>query len=201
MDNKFTIRLIDKYDTAAALGIYKPYVENTAITFDYDTPSIAGFSEKIDTITAEYPWLVCMHGDEMAGYAYASRHRAKTAYQWSPESTIYLAPEFYGKGIAKALYSTLFSLLRLQGYFNVYAGVTIPNEKSERFHKAMGFEELGIFTKIGFKLGRWHDTKWLQLHLAEHIDNPALPAPIAEVRNTDEFNKIMEEANRLLNTE
>lgn len=175
MDNKFSIRLITESDASEVLEIYKPYVLNTIISFEYEIPTLEEYLHRIRTNTAEYTWLVCLKDNKIIGYAYASKHRYRTAYQWSPESTVYLALEFHRKGIARILYETLFSMLRLQGYFNVYAGVGLPNEKSVGFHKSLGFEEIGIFKKVGYKHGNWHDTHWFQLHLTEHIYNPTVP--------------------------
>jgi L-amino acid N-acyltransferase YncA len=123
VENNFEIRLVKEHDASALLDIYEPYVLNTAITFEYDVPTIDEYSERIKGNTSEYPWLVCTQNEKIIGYAYASRFRYKTAYQWSPESTIYLSPDVQGKGVARVLYETLFSVLSLQGYFNVYAGV------------------------------------------------------------------------------
>jgi phosphinothricin acetyltransferase len=198
MSDKFIIRPITENDAGSALKIYKPYVLNTAITFEYEVPAVDEFLDRIKTNTAQYPWLVCLQHDKIMGYAYAGRHRYKTAYQWSPESTVYLAPEVHGRGIGRVLYETLFSILRLQGYFNVYAGVALPNEKSEGFHRALGFEEIGDFKKIGYKLGKWHDVKWFQLHLARHIDNPFPPKSIKEIENNVDFQTILHSANERL---
>ncbi len=199
MENEFTIRLIESNDSHAVMEIYKPYVLSTAITFEYEVPDVEDFSNRIETTSKEFPWLVCLLDDIIVGYAYATKHRYRTAYQWSPESTIYLSAEVHRKGIARILYETLFSILRLQGYVNVYAGVVIPNERSEGFHSALGFEEIGIFKKIGFKLGKWHDVRWFQLHLAEHSDNPSPPTPITEIKHTHDFKHILEQATIQLN--
>ena len=199
MENKFTIRLIEKADCHQALEVYKPYVLSTAITFEYEVPDAEEFSNRIESISNEYPWLVCLHNDKIIGYAYATKHRYRTAYQWSPESTIYVSEEVHRKGIARILYQTLFSILRLQGYYNVYAGVVVPNEKSEGFHRASGFEEIGVFKKVGFKLGEWHDVRWFQLHLAEHSNNPNPPTPVNQIKSTHEFKTIMERSSAALN--
>ncbi len=199
MENKFTIRLIEKADCLQALEVYKPYVLSTAITFEYEVPDAQEFSNRIESISKEYPWLVCLHNDTIIGYAYATKHRYRTAYQWSPESTIYISEAVHRKGIARILYETLFSILRLQGYYNVYAGVVVPNEKSEGFHRASGFEEIGVFKKVGFKLGEWHDVRWFQLHLAEHTYNPNPPTPVFQIKDTNEFNTIMERSTAALN--
>lgn len=133
--------------------------------------------------------------NEIIGYAYGSRHRYRTAYLWSVESTVYVSDKYHRLGIARVLYETLFELLKLQGYVNVYAGVSMPNIKSEEFHLALGFSEIGIFKKIGFKFGAWHDTKWFQLHLIEHPANPEKLKTFSEVQNTPYFNTILETAN------
>lgn len=198
MKDSFNLRLILPGDAAATLDIYRPYVEKTIISFEYDPPSMNEWQTRIENITAEYPWLVCECNDVIIGYAYASKHRYRTAYSWAVESTIYLSEDFHQKGIASILYQTLFELLRLQGYVNVYAGVTIPNIKSEQFHLAMGFYEIGYFKKIGYKFGQWHDTRWFQLHLVDHPAEPTKPLPLAEIINTPAYTAIMENANARL---
>jgi phosphinothricin acetyltransferase len=199
MSAPFIIRPIRATDAEATLAIYAPYVQNTIISFEYEVPTLSDWENRIRTNTNDYPWLVCEHNGQIVGYAYGSKHRYRTAYSWSPESTIYLAENYHGRGIAVVLYQTLFSLLRLQGYFNVYAGVGLPNKKSESFHQALGFEEIGIFKKVGYKLGNWHDTRWFQLHLANHPQNPPFPQKLADVKNTDAFRHIIERANNQLN--
>lgn len=195
MENNFNIRLITQGDAQATLDIYRPYVEKTIISFEYNAPDIAEWQNRIKTITAEYPWLVCEHHNEVIGYAYASKHRYRTAYSWAVESTIYLSESFHRKGIASILYETLFNLLRLQGFVNVYAGVTVPNVKSEKFHLASGFYDIGHFKNIGFKFGAWHDTRWFQLHLTNHPENPMMPKTISEVSDTAAFKTILHTAN------
>jgi phosphinothricin acetyltransferase len=173
----YIIRAITPADVNQVLDIYTPFVLNTAITFDYEVPSIEEFTHKIEDITAKYPWIGYFEDDRLLGYAYASRHRQKAAYEWSPESTIYVREGHHGKGIGRILYQELFQQLRKQGYFNVFAGVLIPNEASERLHKSVGFEEIGIFRKIGYKLGKWNDVKWFQMRLQEgtpaSVKNPS----------------------------
>jgi L-amino acid N-acyltransferase YncA len=198
MDHKLTIRLIRTADSKNVLEVYKPYVVSTAITFEYDVPGLDDFSTRIETIANEYPWLVCSKDDIIIGYAYACKHRDRTAYQWSAESTIYMSSDYHGKGIGKVLYETLFSILKLQGYVNVYAGVALPNVKSEEFHKASGFYEIGDFEKIGYKLGKWHDVRWFQLLLTERSVNPPIPKSIKEIETTPEFQTILSKANERL---
>lgn len=195
MENKYSIRLIDEADASVVLDIYKYYVENTSISFEYEVPTLEEYTQRIKTNTQKYPWLVCLSNNTIIGFAYGSTHRYRTAYQWSPESTIYVAPNCHAKGIGRTLYDTLFSLLKLQGYYNVFAGVALPNEKSIGFHRAMGFEEIGIFKNVGYKHGNWHHTHWFQLTLNEHKSNPAPPIEMNDIMSTEEFTTIIRIAN------
>jgi L-amino acid N-acyltransferase YncA len=199
MNNQFEIRLVEDTDFAGMLAVYAPSVINTAITFEYDVPSLDEYSERIKKIASHYPCLVCELNGEIAGYAYGSIHRVKTAYQWSVESTIYVGDRFHGKGVARVLYHALLSVLELQGFVNVYAGVTTPNPQSERFHLAMGFAEIAVFEKIGYKLGKWHDLKFFEMYLAEHSAQPVPPISIGEVCETEIFKEILDKANEVLN--
>ena len=115
MHNNYNIRLITPADAEAALAVYAPYVLHTANTFEYEIPSVDDFRTKIEKITAQYPWLVCECDGEIVGYAYGSTHRERAAYQWSPESTVYISDKHHRKGIARILYNTLFALLQQQG--------------------------------------------------------------------------------------
>jgi len=195
MTEQIEIRLITENDAQAVLDIYAPYVRDTIISFEYEIPTLEDFALRIKTNITEYPWLVCLQNDKIIGYAYASKHRYRTAYQWSSEVSIYLSEEIHGKGIARVLYEALFSILQLQGYFNMFAGIGMPNEKSEGFHKALGFEEIGVFKKIGYKFGNWHDTKWFQRDLADHIQNPPAPIKITEIEGSGDMQVIINNAN------
>ncbi|MCW3122600.1 MAG: phosphinothricin acetyltransferase [Flavipsychrobacter sp.] len=199
MSGRYNIRLIDIIDAEATLAIYRPYVENTIISFEYEAPTLEEWHQRIAANTAGYPWLVCEVDGVIAGYAYGSTHRYRTAYSWSVESTVYVSEQFHRQGIARVLYETLLALLRIQGYMNVYAGIGMPNVKSESFHRALGFYDIGTFKKIGYKFGAWHDTLWLQLHLAEHTDNQPFPKKTAEVAQSTKFIEVIENANRKIN--
>ncbi len=200
MNKQFTIRLITPDDAESALAVYAPYVMSTAITFEEEVPTVEEFRSRIEKITEQYPWVVCKSEGRVIGYAYVNTHRARPAYRWSPESAVYIASDFHRKGIAKILYETLFSILKLQGFVNVFAGVVIPNIKSEEFHKASGFEEIGIFKQVGYKLGSWHDSKWFQMHFAGRPENPPSPKPITTFTNSFELKSILETANKEVNT-
>jgi L-amino acid N-acyltransferase YncA len=195
----YTIRLITTKDTEAALNVYAPYVLHTAATFEYEVPTVEEFKKKIEKITSQYPWLVCECDGEIVGYAYGSMHRDRTAYRWSPEATVYMNEDFHRKGIARILYTVLFEIMKMQGYYSVYAGVLATNTKSVEFHRAMGFEDIGLFKNIGYKLGEWHTNLWLQYFLQEHKLNPHLPIPIGTILKTEKFREIMRNANNIVN--
>ena len=192
------IRLINDTDYAGALAVYTPYVLDTVITFEYDVPSLDEFTKRLSTIAQHYPVLVCEVDGKVVAYCYGSIHRVKTAYQWSVESTIYIAEEYHHKGLATILYTTLFDILRLQGFINVYAGISVPDGKSDKFHPKFGFKYLGVFPKIGYKHGSWHDLKWYEYILSERIDNPLTPIPISEIKESERVNGILERATEIL---
>lgn len=194
--NNYTIRLATIADAEATLSVYAPYVLHSSATFEYEVPKMDEFKKKIEKITAQYPWLVCECDGGIVGYAYGSMHRDRTAYQWSPEATVYLDERFHRKGIARVLYSALFEMLKMQGYYTAFAGVLATNEKSVEFHRAMGFEDIGLFKNIGYKLGEWHTNLWMQYEIQKPILNPPVPIGIGEIVKTSTFEEIMNKANK-----
>ena len=195
MDPKYSIRLIAEEDADEVLNVYQYFVDHTVVSFEYEAPTRDEYRQRIITTTEKYPWLVCLHDNNIIGFAYASTHRHRAAYQWSPESTIYFAADFHTKGIGRIIYETLFQLLKLQGFYNVFAGITLPNEKSVGLHMALGFKEVGVFRNIGYKQGNWHHTHWFQLDLAQHILDPPAPRKLNEVVSTTAFQSILATAN------
>ncbi len=195
----FNIRLAEEADYAGMLLVYKPNVLNTAITFEYEVPSQEEYSKRIANIVTHYPCFVCEQKGVIAGFAYAGLFRVKDAYQWSAETTIYVSENFQRKGIARVLYDALLATLELQGFVNVYAAVTLPNPPSEKLHTFMGFAEIGLFEKVGFKHGKWHDLKWYEMYLVEHPKNPIPPASINDVKEIKGFWEIIDRANKALN--
>lgn len=193
-----TIRLAGESDCPSILQIYAPYITDTFITFECQIPTITEFSKRMANIQRKYPWLVCKINDNIAGYAYASHFNEREAYNWSVIFSVYISPQYHRKNMGKALYFALFELLRLQGYYNAYAGVTLPNMKSERLHESFGFKAIGIYQNVGYKFGSWHDVKWYGLRINEHIQSPAKPKSIQEISNTNEFKTIMEKAEQML---
>jgi phosphinothricin acetyltransferase len=196
--NKFIIRFIEEPDYAGALAVYAPYVLHTAITFEYEVPSLEEFSSRVRTISKQYPYLVCESDGQIVAYCFGSIHRTKTAYRWSVESTIYMNEAYHHRGCADAMYRCLFDILKLQGFVNAYAGVSVPDGKSDKFHPKFGFKYLGCFPKIGFKHGKWHDLKWYEYNLAEHRDDLAAPVAITEIRDSEAVENILSKANERL---
>lgn len=196
----FQLRFVQESDVAAIAEIYRPYVENTSISFEYDAPSSEEFLQRIRSTTAEFPWIVCLFDNEIIGYAYAISHRNRTAYQWAADVTIYFSETFHRKGLAKITYETLFSLLTLQGIHTLLAGITIPNEKSIGFHSSLGFKLLGTYTNIGYKFGKWHDTQWFQRPISDYTTPPSTPKKFPEIVNSSEVIAILQHANGELET-
>lgn len=147
-------------DAEGMLEIYAPIVRKTAFSFELTPPSLTDFRERIAVYSRTAPWLVCEWDAAVAGYAYATPFRARPAYQWSVEVTVYVSAGFHRRGIARALYSALLEWLTLQGYVTAVGVIVLPNAASIALHESMGFERVGVFPCIGHKLGAWHDTGW-----------------------------------------
>ena len=171
--NPLTIRDATVGDSEAIWDIYAYYVENTAATFEIETPSLSEFAGRVAAIVADYPYFVCEQDGAVVGYAYASRHREREAYQYDVDVSIYVRNGMGHSGIGTALYEALFDALAERDYYNVYSGITLPNEASVALHHKFGFEDIGVYRKTGFKLGAWHDVLWLDKTLKPHEDKLA----------------------------
>lgn len=175
-------RLATVKDCASLLRIYAQYID-TPITFEYQLPTESDFAQRIDDITKTYPFVVCMEHEQMIGYAYAHRQMERTAYQWNAELSVYLDASYTARGIGKKLYQILIEILKLQGIKTVYGGVTLPNIKSERLHRSLGFACLGIYHNTGFKCDAWHDVAWFERPIAAYDTHPI---PIKPIHQLDE---------------
>jgi L-amino acid N-acyltransferase YncA len=173
-----TIRLATAYDAAGVQAIYAPIVRDTAISFELEPPSVEEVRRRIEATLQRLPWLVCEHRGEILGYVYASQHRTRPAYQWSVDASVYVQARARRSGVGRALYRSLFALLALQGFVNAFAGITLPNPGSVGLHEALGFQPVGVYRAVGYKLGAWHDVGWWQLALRERTTPPA---PAAEL--------------------
>ena len=176
-----TLRPATPCDAAAILAIYAPYVENTTVSFELPAPSLVEFTARIAEICAEYPYLVAEENGVIVGYAYAHRHKERAAYGWNAELSVYLAPDFQGRGIGKRLYRALMELLARQNVRNVYGCVTMPNEKSAALHHSLGFTDAGIWHNSGFKFGAWRDVAWFEKAILAYSVPPEPFIPITAI--------------------
>ena len=159
------VRAAQADDAATLAEIYRPYVEATAISFEQVAPDGPSMAARMLALP-RLPWLVAEVDDgHVAGDAYATPHRARAAYRWAVDCSVYLAAEERGLGTGRLLYSELLPVLREQGYRRAYAGIALPNPASVGLHEAMGFAPIGVFTNVGYKLGSWHDVGWWEMTL------------------------------------
>jgi len=154
-------------DSGALLAIYAPFVRDTAVSFELEAPTAEAFVERIVRAQSKWAWLVAERDGGVAGYAYGSPFRDRAAYRFSVEVSVYVAPDSRGTGIGRSLYETLFAILVAKGFCTAFAGITVPNDPSVSFHRALGFTEVGVFRRAGWKLGAWHDVSWWQRPLRE----------------------------------
>ena len=185
------IRLATAEDAAQILAIYAPIVRDTIISFELEPPDVDDMRQRIVNYTRQYPWLVCDRDGEIAGYAYASLYRARKAYQWSTEVSAYTHESYRRRGVGRALYESLFVILKRQGYVNAYGGVALPNAGSVGLHLAMGFEPIGVYKQVGYKHGGWHDVAWYQLALQPPAPDPAPPISIQDLAETPGFSDLL----------
>jgi L-amino acid N-acyltransferase YncA len=181
------IRLATGHDAEQIQAIYAPNVRQTAISFELVPPTVDDMQERIRKTLEHFPWVVCEHQGEIQGYAYASAHRARAAYQWSVDVSVYVHAQARRYGVGRAVYSSLFKLLDLQGVYNAYAGITLPNPASVGLHESLGFQPVGIYRAVGYKLGAWHDVGWWQLALRPHSAPAAPPAALDRVRTSERW--------------
>lgn len=193
------IRPVTLADAAAVLGVYSPYVLGASSTFEYDVPTLEEFTARIEKISAKYPYLVCEIDGQIVGYAYGSTHRERAGYRWCAEATVYLNEAYHRRGIARALYTALFTLMKEQGYYSIFVSILSTNDSSVAFHRSMGFEDIGTFRNIGYKLGEWHSNIWMQLFLNEHNVAPPLPVPVTAIADKAIYQLTIYKANREVN--
>ncbi len=173
------IRLADPTrDAAAVAAIYGPAVRDSVASFELDPPDATEMEARIGRTLAWSPWLVAESGDQVVGYAYATRHRERAGYRWAVDLSVYVAPLQQGRGIGRRLYEVLLPLLRLQGFLQAYAGVTPPNPSSLALHRAIGMTPVGTFERVGYKMGSWWSVTWLGVQLVPELPDPP-PEPTA----------------------
>ena len=169
------LRMATVEDAKELVEIYAPYVENTAISFEYETPSVREFAGRIAEVLERFPYLAAMHGEEIVGYAYAHPYGVRKAYSHSVELSVYIRRDCRGMGIGRMLYEAMERLLKEQNITNLYvlvAGVGAEDEylthDSQKFHLAMGYDYVGKLHKAGYKFGRWYDMITMEKIIADH---------------------------------
>jgi L-amino acid N-acyltransferase YncA len=181
-----TIRLATEHDAEQIQGIYAPFCgEGSSVSFEVEPPPVEVMRRRIAKTLEQYPWLVCDDHGEVLGYVYAGTHRERAAYRWSVDVTVYVRDGRRRSGVGRALYTSLFEALKLQGYYNAYAGTTLPNPGSVGLHRAMGFEPVGVYRGVGYKGGAWHDVAWWQLSLRERDATPRPPESVQAIRHSE----------------
>lgn len=182
----FSVRLATKTDISAVQSIYAVFVEKTAATFEIVPPSVLEMETRFEGISRRFPWLVSQTPDgSITGFAYASAHSDRGAYEWSANTSIYINGQWHGQGVGRALYSSLIRLLKLQGFYNAFAGITLPNHASVALHQSLGYRHIGTFSRIGFKLGAWHPVSWWHLELHPLDLTPVQPRLPSELIGSD----------------
>jgi phosphinothricin acetyltransferase len=186
------IRLATVADAAQIAAIYAPFCVDSVVSFEEMAPSTAEMAGRISGTLERLPWLVHVGDDgHVRGYAYAGPHRDRAAYRWSADVSAYIHKDWRRRGLGRALYERLFQLLSALGYYNVFAGVTLPNAASVGLHESMGFVPVGVYRRVGYKFGAWHDTGWWQRPLQPPAVNPKTPRLLPEALDDLEFRKLI----------
>jgi L-amino acid N-acyltransferase YncA len=170
-----TVRDATTADAAACAVLYAPYVTDTVVTFETEPPTAEQMAERIAAAQRRHAWLVLEDDGAVVGYAYGGPYKERAAYRWSCEVSVYLEPGRRRTGGGRALYEALFARLAERGFRTAVAGMTLPNPASEGLHRALGFEKVGVYRRIGWKHGAWHDVAWVQRTLASTDDPPVEP--------------------------
>jgi L-amino acid N-acyltransferase YncA len=170
-------------DAGACAAVYAPFVAEAVASLEERPPSAGEMGERIQRISAGYPWLVADFDGEVVGYAYSSEHHERSSYRWAANVAVYIAASHHRRGVGRALYGALLPLLVRQGLYVACAGITLPNQASVALHESLGFAPVGIYRRIGFKFGQWRDVGWWQAQLREPDagEPPAEPGPPARL--------------------
>jgi phosphinothricin acetyltransferase len=164
-------------DATGCLEVYAPFADDTAVSFEHEAPSVEEYAQRILRVNRTHSFLVAESAHEIAGFAYAGVHRERMAYRWTCEVSVYLGPDHRSQGVGRALYETLFPLLEQQGFRLLLAGISVPNPASVALHKSLGFDEIGVYRRIGWKAGDWRDVMWLAHQLGADTHETELPPP------------------------
>jgi phosphinothricin acetyltransferase len=166
------VRRARREDAERCRQIYAHYVRDTVISLEEDPPFLSEMQERLARSLKTHDWLVLEGPDGVVGFAYGSQYRTRAAYRWACEVSVYVEPGHQGVGAGRLLYEKLFASLVEGGYLTALAGMTLPNAASEGLHRALGFEPVGTWRRIGWKFGAWHDVLWMQRHLVTPTEPP-----------------------------
>jgi len=182
------IRVAMPGDAGQVLGVYAPYVERTAITFEYEVPTVSEFATRIEQALARYPFLLAELGDKTVGFAYLGPFGSRAAYAWAAETSIYVSESAQSRGVGRALYQALEGVAKAQGLTNLNACIARPvvpdeylTDNSVEFHAHLGYRMVGEFYKCGYKFGRWYNMAWMEKHIAPHPTEPSPVTPFLEL--------------------
>lgn len=191
MEKEITVRIATEDDAGVLLDLYAPYVKQTAITFEYEVPTVEEFRKRIRHTLERYPYLVAELDGVAVGYAYAGTFKDRPAYDWSVETSIYVGIEYKRLGIGRKLYDELERLLKLQGILNVNACIAYPREEDEHltmdsvhFHERLGYQMVGCFHDSGYKFDQWYDMVWMEKMIGEHRSGQSTVVPFGELEVT-----------------
>lgn len=188
MEQKITIRVATPDDAPALLELYAPYVTQTAITFEYEVPTVEEFRSRIAHTLESYPYLVAEMGETLVGYVYVSTFKDRPAYDWSVETSIYVGMEYRRMAVGRKLYEELERILKQQGILNVNACIAYPRQEDEHltmdsvhFHERLGYRMVGCFHDSGYKFGRWYDMVWMEKMIGEHLSEQPQIIPFSKL--------------------
>ncbi len=174
-----SLRMAVPGDAETILEIYAPYVKETAITFEYDVPTVEEFRKRIEKTLLKYPYLVVEADGDICGYAYASAFHVRAAFEWCAEASIYVRRGYEGMGFGRKMYEALEDILKRQHIINLNASIAVTdcadaylNDNSKDFHTHMGYRYVGTFRQCGYKFGKWYDLIWMEKMLDKHPDVP-----------------------------
>ncbi|WP_312651635.1 GNAT family N-acetyltransferase [Aminipila sp.] len=189
MNRNISITMATEADAEELLKVYASYVTNTAITFEYEIPSVAEFSQRIRNILQRYPYIVAVEDNHIVGYAYASAFKERAAYSWAVETTVYLKQDSRGKGLGRKLYVALEDILKRQNIINLNACIAYTADEdayldntSSVFHEHLGYTKVAHFTKCGYKFSTWYDMIWMEKIIGEHSGKPEPFIPITKIQ-------------------
>ena len=185
---EFKIRTASVEDAEVLLAIYAPYVEKTAITFEYEVPTVAEFRSRIKNTLQKYPYIVIEKAGKIYGYAYTGAFKSRAAYDWAVETSIYVDMKYPKQGLGKKLYLAIEDISRRQNIINLNACIGYPQKEDQHltknsveFHAHLGYRKVGTFHKCGYKFGTWYDMVWMEKMLGRHNANPAPIIPYLDL--------------------